>query len=360
MSGPRWPRRVVDGWRSGTQHSQEITLAILVAGVVGSFALSLVDYDLFPLAGYLLWLLAGTLLLRYTPLVVLCMVVLFAAVVARLTLDEDVGNPVPGLVILLVAIGLILYVSSRQRSGLPTTLSESMLADLRDRLNAQGRLPELPDGWACESAMVAAWGVGYAGDFVVTQVDEAEGTFELVLVDVVGKGVKAAPSALLLAGALGGMVGALRGPRLLEATNTFLLRQDSVESFATAVHVTLDLDTGDYTIFSAGHPPALRWDPKLGEWSVDTARGIALGVLDDPALEAAHGVLEPGQALLFYTDGVVEAPGDDIEDGIDWLRGTAGRAFADGVDGAARRVLARVPRGDDDRAVLILSRSAAG
>ncbi|MDO9457017.1 PP2C family protein-serine/threonine phosphatase [Nocardioides sp.] len=350
---------VVAGWRSGTQRSQQLVLAALVVGVMLTMAVSLARYALFPIAGFFLWLVLGLLLLRFRELVVLSVLVVAAGVASRVQQGDGVGR-VSGVVLLLLAALLVLYASSRQRSGLPGPLSSALLADLRDRLNAQGRVPPLPGPWTCETAMVAAHGVGYAGDFMVADLDVETQRLDLVLVDVVGKGVKAAPSALLLAGALGGLVGALRGPALFEAANDFLLRQDeryTEETFATAVHVSVDLTDGAYTILSAGHPPALRWEPDAGTWIVDNARGLALGVLPHPDLEASTGVLQPGQALLFYTDGVVESRGNDIEDGIGWLQETAAAAYLKGSDGAARRVLRQVPRGDDDRAVLLLSRA---
>lgn len=354
-------RDAIAGWRTGTRRSQQLVLGGLVAGVVASMLVSLRDYDVFPLAGFFIWMLLGLLLLRFREMAVLAGVVLLAGTVTRVDQGDAAGGQVAGVLLLLLSAALVLYASGRQRSGLPGPLSAALLADLRDRLNAQGRVPELPGPWACETAMVAAHGVGYAGDFMVADLDTESGRLDLVLVDVVGKGVKAAPAALLLAGALGGLVGSLRGPALFEAANSFLLRQDeryTEETFATAVHLSVDLVDGGYTILSAGHPPALRWEPEPGEWVLDGARGLALGVLPHPELEASTGVLAPGQALLFYTDGVVESRGDDIEDGITWLRQTAAAVFAEGRPGAARRIVARVPRGDDDRAVLVLSRDA--
>ncbi len=350
----------VETWRSGTQRSQQRVLGVLAVGVVLSMVVSLADYDLFPIAGFFIWLLLGLLLLRFREQVLLAGLVLVAGAISRLDQGDVVGGRVSGVVLLLLACALVVFASSRQRSGLPGPLSSALLADLRDRLNAQGRVPPLPEPWSCETAMVAAHGVGYAGDFMVADLDTEEGLLDLVLVDVVGKGVKAAPSALLLAGALGGVVGTLRGRALFDAANDFLLKQDerySEETFATAVHVSVELATGRYTILSAGHPPALRWEPDPGEWVVDNARGLALGVMAHPELEASTGVLGPGQALLFYTDGVVEAPGTDIGDGIAWLQGVAATAYTRGRLGAARRIIRSVPRGDDDRAVLVLSRA---
>ena len=74
--------------------------------------------------------------------------------------------------ILLISIALILYASSRQQSGLPGPVSEAMLTDLRDRLQSQGTIPELPEGWRSQSAMLAASGVGYGGDFLVANLHD--------------------------------------------------------------------------------------------------------------------------------------------------------------------------------------------
>ena len=108
---------------------------------------------------------------------------------------------------------------------------------------------------------------------------------------------------------------------------------------------------------AAGHPPALRWDSAAREWAVDNARGTALGIDPRPELQASTGTLAPGDALLFYTDGVVESRTSDLDTGIEWLRRTARDAMAGGLDGAARRIIRTVERGDDDRAVLILGRA---
>ena len=146
--------------------------------------------------------------------------------------------------------------------------------------------------------------------------------------------------------------------QLFKAANDFLLRQRDDESFATAVHLLVDLEEGSYEISSAGHPPALRWDLPSGEWVIDNSRGTALGVLKDPELHSSQGRLFPGEALLFYTDGVVEARGAHIDAGIAWLQRAALDAIGGGFRGAAKRIIGQVESGEDDRAVLILHRTA--
>jgi serine phosphatase RsbU (regulator of sigma subunit) len=145
---------------------------------------------------------------------------------------------------------------------------------------------------------------------------------------------------------------------LFEAANDFLLRQHSDETFATAVHVLLDLETGDYQLTSAGHPPALIWSLAGGAWEVDKARGTALGIMPHPELHMTSGRLCPGDALMFYTDGVVETRHTDLDEGVAWLQREAARAITTGFEGAAHRIISKVSRGDDDRAVLILEHAA--
>lgn len=346
----------VQSWRTGSRSSQVFVLCVLLGAVLLSLVPAWVAFDDTPPALWFVWLLLGVLLLRAVPLAILSGCVLLVATAASVHDGIDSFRAAVGLVLLALCVVLVIHQSRNQRSGLPAALSEPMLAQLRDRLQAQGRVPPLPEPWRCQSAMITAHGSGYAGDFLVADL-RGGSELEMVLVDVCGKGTSVGPQALQFAGALGGLVGALNPDGLMRAANNFLLRQDSDESFATAAHLLVDLGTGDYTITSAGHPPALRWSAESGEWAVDNARGTALGVVPEPELHASTGTLAPGEALMFYTDGVIETRGRDLDEGITWLRDVAAhRVLTRGFDSVARSILRDVPRGDDDRAVLVLER----
>jgi serine phosphatase RsbU (regulator of sigma subunit) len=239
-------------------------------------------------------------------------------------------------------------------------VDEDLLSGLRDRLQELCTLPPLPPDWYCTSATLAAEGFRFGGDFFVADLVDLPGGpgLQMVLVDVCGKGDTALPDAVQFAGALGGLVGVVPPEEMMPAANRFLLRQPSDEATATAAQVIFDLSTGGYVLRSAGHPPVLRWDRGAAEWLVDTARGTALGVVDEPELELSEGVLEPGEALLFYTDGVVESRETTMDDGIAWLRRVAGEAFLADVDSAPAAILQQISPGDDDRAVLFIGRRA--
>jgi hypothetical protein len=347
-------------WRTGTNEGQAAVLAALVVLSLCIFGGSLVSYGTLPAATFVIPMLLGTMTLRYRPLLVLVLlvVVMIAITVTRETVENGMttGRISTVVVMGLVAV-LVLFESSRRLSGLPGPLGEAMLVDLRDRLQAQGVVPPLPEGWQSQSAMISSGGTKFAGDFLVANLSDDGSRLEMVLVDVCGKGVAAGTQSLQLAGALGGLIGALPPLGLFAAGNDFLIRQSWDEGFATAVHVLVDLPSGDYSIINAGHPPALRWDSASSVWEIDGARGTALGIMKRPDFHRTTGTLGPGDALMFYTDGVVESRTQDFTAGIEWLRREAARLVAAGFDQVPRRILKRVSSGDDDRAVLVLSRA---
>jgi hypothetical protein len=350
-------RTRINAWRTGSRESQ-LSVALLLAGLIAlSFVVSLVEPTWMPLAAYFVWLLVAMMVLRFRLLIVVAAVDAAAGIGALARSGPFTVARLVAMVLFVLSVVLVVVVASRQRSGLPGPLSEALLSDLKDRLQAQGKIPPLPQGWQSQSAMLASHGVNYAGDFLVADLTADGRRLEVILVDVCGKGTSAGPAALQFAGALGGLIGALPPEELFRAANAFLLRQRDDESFATAVHILVDLEDGSYQITSAGHPPALRWDLPASEWVIDNARGTALGVLPDPELHTSQGKLFPGEALLFYTDGVVEARSSHIDAGIAWLQRAALEAIGHGFGGAAKRIIGQVESGDDDRAVLILSRT---
>ncbi|MDP3890030.1 PP2C family protein-serine/threonine phosphatase, partial [Nocardioides sp.] len=206
-----------------------------------------------------------------------------------------------------------------------------------------------------ESVLRSAGGTPFAGDFVVaTQSDP--GRLDLAVVDVSGKGEAAGTRALMLSGALGGLLGALPSARFLPAANEYLLRQRWQEGFATAVHLTIDLRTGDFEIRTAGHPPALHLQSGSGRWQAVVSEGPVLGLVEDAAFTVARGRVHHGDALMLYTDGLVETPQRDLTMGIDRLRGRAERLLPQGLTGGAEQLVEQLGSANDDCALLMLHR----
>lgn len=255
-----------------------------------------------------------------------------------------------------IAVLVIVLSLRRGQISVGPLRGQSMLVDLRDRILAQGEIPALPPGWLVESALSSAGGSPFAGDFVVATVGDHGRRMELVVVDVSGKGEAAGTRALQLSGAMGGLVAALPPDRFFPAANDYLLQRAWEEGFATAVHVSVDLRTGDFELRSAGHPPAVQREAGSGRWKPLRPEGPVLGIVEDAEFACHRGRLAPGDSLLLYTDGMVEEPRRDIDLGIDHMMGEAESLLRGAWDGLARRLVAAVGSPDDDRALLVVHR----
>ncbi|MGW2086005.1 PP2C family protein-serine/threonine phosphatase [Streptomyces sp. NPDC001880] len=315
-------------------------------------------------AALVLPIVAGGLLLRPASLLGLYATAAAALIVESVGLgpyDDGPARVTPGIVLVVAACGFfgLVLAQFRARVGVPWRRGGTMLFDLRERIRVQSALPRLPQGWHREMALRPAGGQSFSGDFVVAARTNGGRTLEAVLTDVSGKGMDAGSRALLLSGAFGGLLGSLPPHGFLPAANGYLLRQDWDEGFATSIHLVLDLESGDYELFSAGHPPALQLHSGSGQWEEKVAEGPLLGVYDGAQFDAVKGSLAPGDVLMLFTDGLVEASDRDIAEGIDRLTGEADRYVATGFEGAAWHLIEACAKDvNDDRALLLLSRTS--
>jgi hypothetical protein len=345
--------------RAGARWARFALAGLLAATALLTLLSCVVDVTWMPPSLLLLPVLAGGLLLATRrDIAVLALAALAGGLVVLGRRGAEAVRPATFL--LLVVVGGVAYVlvSSRERLGVSGLRGESMLVELRERLRVQGELPPLPSGWAWELEQRSAGGAGFGGDFLVSATTRCGRMLEVALVDVSGKGIDAGTRALLLSGALGGLLGAVPPEEFLSAANSYLRRQNWEEGFATAIHVALDLESGEYLLDSAGHPPAAQFEAGRGVWSLSAAEGSALGLFDDGTWPAVRGRLRPGDALLLFTDGLVEVPGRDLELGIDKLLGEANRLVISTFRGGASRLIDSVaPAATDDRALAMIWRS---
>jgi Stage II sporulation protein E (SpoIIE) len=289
--------------------------------------------------------------------------VLFVVAAVMVAYDITSHRAGPGIVATIVVTALFADVLARTRAklGLQGLRGDQMLIELRDRIREQGKLPQLGDGWGSDVILRPAGGASFGGDFVVSYSDGK--TLEAALVDVSGKGIDAGTRALLLSGALGGLLGSVPRTDFLGAANAYLRRGRWNEGFVTAVHLSLDLTSGEYVVSSAGHPPAVHYEAASGRWRITRARGIVLGVVPDlqgVPTNPEEGVLRRGDALLLYTDGLVEAPGRDIDAGIDKLLGEAEQLVKKGFQAGAADLVTTLQRdvgSSDDCALVLIWRS---
>lgn len=354
-------RRLTRRFRPRTMPRQAFLLLWLTALALVVAVLGATAPRWAPASSMVFVLLLGGFFLRMRTMVLLYLVAA-AGVAFSVSVRHDADPTAPGGLVLLVLTSALVavFVRSRERLGVQGTLGDTMLVDLRDRLRSQGAVPPLPPGWHLETELRPAFGDGFSGDFVVATRSGSGCRLELVLVDVSGKGQSAGTRALLLSGALGGLLGAMPEEQFLPAANDYLLRQDWPEGFATAVHLVVDLATGDYRVSYAGHPPAGTGAPGEDWHLVEGPTGPALGLVPGADFPAVHGHLAPGHGLHLYTDGMVEVPGEDLSVGTSNLLAIA-RQVCDQEGwrpGNAERIVdGALVEETDDRALVLLWRS---
>jgi PAS domain S-box-containing protein len=184
-----------------------------------------------------------------------------------------------------------------------------------------------------------------------------DGTLHIAVVDVLGHGVAATKDALavvhtLRTVAVGGeplesMVG--RADELLGAQNPDLV--------ATVVVARYDPRTGRLRVAAGGHPPALVVSAR-GEVAQLSAAGGAIGWPGAGSDIVAETTLDVRDALVLYTDGLVEA-GKDILAGMEALVGHARDVAHLPADELADELVARALRGAariDDTLALVVRR----
>lgn len=127
-----------------------------------------------------------------------------------------------------------------------------------------------------------------------------------------------------------------------DAVDAAVVEQFGGEAFVTALLARLDTTTGLFELTNAGHPaPLLLRDRQvIGELQSDPALPFGLGSRCE---EVAQVALEPGDVVVLYTDGVVEARGADGQEfGLARLGDLLEREAASGL--APEEVLRRLVR----------------
>jgi sigma-B regulation protein RsbU (phosphoserine phosphatase) len=141
------------------------------------------------------------------------------------------------------------------------------------------------------------------------------GRIWLLVGDVSGKGVGAAlfmavTKTLFRAIAPGSATVAEAVARM----NHELARDNERAMFVTAFAARLDLATGELEYVNAGHNPTYRLAARGGIAPLPGPIDPALGAVEAHEYRATRVALAPGDALLLYTDGVVEARSAALED----------------------------------------------
>ncbi|MFN2609995.1 MAG: SpoIIE family protein phosphatase [Actinomycetota bacterium] len=239
----------------------------------------------------------------------------------------------------------------RRESNIASILQKSLIPEL----------PHIPGVQIGEKFLPAGEGNEVGGDFYDV-FKYGQGHWAVVIGDVSGKG----PEAARLAGVVKNTVRAEalqeREPsRILSEVNSAIQAQKAIESqFSTAAFARLDpIDNGAFlTIVLGGHPQPLvrRLDGRVE--SVGEP-GTLLGLFEATTITEQFVTLGPGDAIMFYTDGVTEASsnGDIYSDSrlkavLEGCLETTAQAIADRIAESVRDFSSGNAR--DDVAVLVI------
>ena len=217
--------------------------------------------------------------------------------------------------------------------------SRDKLVALQNELDVAKKIQQsiLPDKFphveGCEvfGCMEAARNVG--GDFFdVIRLDK--GCIGLAVADVSDKGVPAAlfmmSSRTLLKGAA---VGVGVPGSVLSEVNDLLNETNDAAMFVTVFYSVYDPATRVLTFSNGGHNPPLVVHADGSSEELELTGGIALGAVPQFEYEQASVELEPGDTVIFFTDGVTEAiNASDEEFGLEALQAL----FEDGEIRSAR------------------------
>jgi PAS domain S-box-containing protein len=229
------------------------------------------------------------------------------------------------------------------------TLQRSMLLRQED-------IPQAPGLLVAARYEPAATEADVGGDWYDV-IPTPTGGLGLVMGDVAGKGLAAASMVSRLRSALRAY--ALEGhepARVIEQLNRLVWNEGRDSQMATLLYMVVEPGESRVDWVNAGHPAPLLVNGGGPPRFLEGATSVPLGVLPFPSYETVTSTMEPGSSLVLFTDGLIERPGELIDDGMAELAARVSEA-PDDPDAVCNHLLATlVPRGGatDDVAILTL------
>jgi sigma-B regulation protein RsbU (phosphoserine phosphatase) len=258
-----------------------------------------------------------------------------------------------GFVAFLLALG---YVAARQ-----TLQRDQQLSEIQKELEVAKRIQlsilpaEFPSSANFRVAARYLPMTSVAGDFYDFLVaDDAQAG--LLIADVSGHGVPAALIASMVkVAATSQRANAVDPARLLSEMNV-VLYGNTQSQFVTAAYVHLDSTSKTLQYSAAGHPPMLLL--RNGRVTEIVENGLILAAFDFATYTNTTHPLQPGDRLLLYTDGLIEAAnakGDPF--GQDALSGLLRQTAELSPSAASDQIISSVQQWsasqDDDLTVLV-------
>jgi len=239
---------------------------------------------------------------------------------------------------------------------------EHRIAETLQRSLLPDALPALPGITLAARYLPAAAEAEIGGDWY-DAITLPGGRILLVMGDVSGKGLAAASMLGALRNAIRAYAMEGHGPaEIAELVNRFVLWDDSRDHMATLVLAVLDAVSGELEWVNAGHPPPLVVGGAATTAFLEGVRSVPLGVLAFPGYRAERTAIEPGGAVVLYTDGLIERRGEHLETGMAALADAAagGPLLADALCDRLLATVSSAGAAADDVAILALCHVALG
>ncbi len=152
---------------------------------------------------------------------------------------------------------------------------------------------------------------GVAGDFFDFFFVNDE-KLVMVMADVSGKGVPAAMVMAVARTIIRNLVNVGSSPaEILLETNRLLLENESPSIFITMIIAIYEPASGQMVYSNAGHHPPYRLHGSGGVRSFEEAKGTIVGMIDGIEFQDSETVIEKGEYVVMYTDGIPEARSPD-------------------------------------------------
>lgn len=214
------------------------------------------------------------------------------------------------------------------------------------QMGLRNALPEAK-GVTTASLYISATASAMVGGDFFDLYEVSEGHIVVVIGDVSGKGVEAAAMASLVKTSLAAYAWDYLEPaQMLTSLNNLFLNFSRLETFASMIVVSIDLDKREATYCSGGHPPAMVVhgpSTPRAELELLTEQSPIVGAFEDMEYVDGSFRFEKGDILYLYTDGTTEArkPSGEFF-GEDNLRIALLKASAMGVEAIPSMILSAV------------------
>ncbi|MFL5968242.1 MAG: SpoIIE family protein phosphatase [Gaiellaceae bacterium] len=182
---------------------------------------------------------------------------------------------------------------------------QKQFADMMQRSLLPQTVPQLP-GLELGDAYESSARVEVGGD-VYDFMELADGRLAVALGDVTGHGIEAAADMAMAKFVFRSLAREHPEPSdFLQSANEVIVGEIAPGKFITMVYVVIDAGGGSVVVAGAGHP-APRIVSSAGQITSLDAAGLVLGIERGQTYEEVRGPLAVGDAVVLYTDGVVEA-----------------------------------------------------